>query len=107
MKAEAKEMAEREMEANRRRMELEKQVDELSAMRQTLQADLETSIRRIADLQAALEEVQSSDESDAERYRSKIKFCAVLGRRFAKNSGIFCPVRTRCCSKRGEYHLSL
>ncbi|KAL8179977.1 UNVERIFIED_CONTAM: hypothetical protein K2H54_001923 [Gekko kuhli] len=45
----------------------EKQVGELSAVRQTLQADLETSIRRIADLQAALEEVQSSDDSDTER----------------------------------------
>lgn len=45
----------------------EMQVEELSAVRQTLQADLETSIRRIVDLQAALEEVESSDESDAER----------------------------------------
>lgn len=44
------------------------QVEELSAVRQTLQADLETSIRRIVDLQAALEEVESSDsESDSER----------------------------------------
>lgn len=42
-------------------------MEELSAVRQTLQADLETSIRRIVDLQAALEEVESSDESDAER----------------------------------------
>ncbi|KAG7234233.1 hypothetical protein INR49_005472 [Caranx melampygus] len=31
------------------------QVEELSAVRQALQADLETSIRRIVDLQAALE----------------------------------------------------
>lgn len=45
----------------------EMQVEELSAVRQTLQADLETSIRRIVDLQAALEEVESSDESEAER----------------------------------------
>ncbi|TMS08654.1 Unconventional myosin-XVIIIb [Larimichthys crocea] len=44
----------------------EMQVEELSAVRQTLQADLETSIRRIVDLQAALEEVESSDESDSE-----------------------------------------
>ncbi|XP_078237994.1 LOW QUALITY PROTEIN: unconventional myosin-XVIIIb [Pogona vitticeps] len=66
MKADLKELAERELEAHRRRVELEKQVDELSAVRQTLQADLETSIRRIADLQVALEEVQSSDESDNE-----------------------------------------
>lgn len=44
------------------------QVEELNAVRQTLQADLETSIRRIVDLQAALEEVESSDESDIERY---------------------------------------
>lgn len=41
-------------------------MEELGAVRQTLQADLETSIRRIADLQAALEEVASSD-SEAER----------------------------------------
>lgn len=47
----------------------EMQVEELSAVRQTLQADLETSIRRIVDLHAALEEVESSDESDTERYR--------------------------------------
>ena len=46
----------------------EMQVEELTAVRQTLQADLETSIRRIVDLQAALEEVESSDESDSERY---------------------------------------
>lgn len=45
----------------------EMQVEELSAVRQTLQADLETSIRRIADLQAALEEVESSDDSETER----------------------------------------
>ncbi|XP_063171538.1 unconventional myosin-XVIIIb [Candoia aspera] len=66
MKAHASELAQRELEASRKRVDLEKQVDELSAVRQTLQADLETSIRRIADLQAALEEVQSSDESEAE-----------------------------------------
>ena len=45
----------------------EMQLEELSAVRLTLQADLETSIRRIVDLQAALEEVESSDESDGER----------------------------------------
>ncbi|KAG6933019.1 myosin XVIIIB [Chelydra serpentina] len=67
MKADMNELVQRELEASRRRMELEKQVDELSAVRQTLQADLETSIRRTAALQVALEEVQSSDESDTER----------------------------------------
>ena len=41
-------------------------MEELAAIRQTLQTNLETSIRRIADLQAALEEVASSD-SDTER----------------------------------------
>ncbi|KAG8145951.1 hypothetical protein E2320_012388 [Naja naja] len=66
MKADRSELAQRELEASRRRVDLEKQVDELLAVRQTLQADLETSIRRIADLQVALEEVQSSDESEAE-----------------------------------------
>ncbi|XP_068102632.1 unconventional myosin-XVIIIb-like [Hyperolius riggenbachi] len=67
MKAEMNELMQREMEASRRRVELETQVYELTAVRQTLQADLETSIRRIADLQAALEEVESSDDSDTER----------------------------------------
>ena len=45
----------------------EQQLAELAAVRQVLQADLGTSIRRIADLQAALEELRSSDDSDAER----------------------------------------
>lgn len=45
----------------------EMKVEELSTVRQALQADLETSIRRIVDLQAALEEVESSDDSDTER----------------------------------------
>ncbi|XP_026541266.1 unconventional myosin-XVIIIb [Notechis scutatus] len=66
MKADRSELAQRELEASRRRVDLEKQVDELLAVRQTLQADLETSIRRIAGLQVALEEVQSSDESETE-----------------------------------------
>ncbi|XP_036450276.1 unconventional myosin-XVIIIb-like isoform X2 [Colossoma macropomum] len=67
MKLEMEDLSLREQESSRRRIELEMQVEELSAVRQTLQADLETSIRRIADLQAALEEVESSDESDTER----------------------------------------
>ncbi|XP_018415994.1 PREDICTED: unconventional myosin-XVIIIb [Nanorana parkeri] len=67
MKAEMNELMQREMESSRRRVELDTQVYELTAVRQTLQADLETSIRRIADLQAALEEVDSSDDSDTER----------------------------------------
>uniref|UniRef100_A0A8C2BHU1 Myosin motor domain-containing protein n=1 Tax=Cyprinus carpio TaxID=7962 RepID=A0A8C2BHU1_CYPCA len=66
MKLEMDDLSVREQESSRRRMELEMQVEELSAVRQTLQADLETSIRRIVDLQAALEEVESSDESDTE-----------------------------------------
>ncbi|KAF4108561.1 unconventional myosin-XVIIIb-like isoform X3 [Onychostoma macrolepis] len=66
MKLEMDDLSIREQESSRRRMELEMQVEELSAVRQTLQADLETSIRRIVDLQAALEEVESSDESDTE-----------------------------------------
>ncbi|KAI4890434.1 hypothetical protein NFI96_010803 [Prochilodus magdalenae] len=68
MKLEMDDLTLREQESSRRRIDLEKQVEELSAVRQTLQADLETSIRRIADLQVALEEVESSDESDTERY---------------------------------------
>uniref|UniRef100_A0A673A9R8 Myosin motor domain-containing protein n=1 Tax=Sphaeramia orbicularis TaxID=375764 RepID=A0A673A9R8_9TELE len=66
MRLEMEELTQREQDSSRRRMELEMQVEELSAVRQTLQADLETSIRRIVDLQAALEEVESSDESDSE-----------------------------------------
>ncbi|NXE52549.1 MY18B protein, partial [Casuarius casuarius] len=66
MKADMNELVQRELESSRRRMELETRVDELAAVRQALQADLETAIRRIADLQAALEEVRSGDESDAD-----------------------------------------
>ncbi|CAJ1069974.1 unconventional myosin-XVIIIb [Xyrichtys novacula] len=66
MRLEMEDMIQREQDSSRRRMELEMQVEELSAVRQALQADLETSIRRIVDLQAALEEVESSDESDSE-----------------------------------------
>ncbi|XP_012670727.1 unconventional myosin-XVIIIb isoform X2 [Clupea harengus] len=66
MKLEMEDLLLRDQDSSRRRMELEMQVEELTAVRQTLQADLETSIRRIVDLQAALEEVESSDESDSE-----------------------------------------
>ncbi|XP_041815696.1 unconventional myosin-XVIIIb-like isoform X2 [Chelmon rostratus] len=66
VRLEMEELTQREQDSGRRRMELEMQVEELSAVRQALQADLETSIRRIVDLQAALEEVESSDESDTE-----------------------------------------
>ncbi|NXS44694.1 MY18B protein, partial [Balaeniceps rex] len=66
MKADMDELVQRELESSRRRVELEQQLAELAAVRQVLQADLGTSIRRIADLQAALEELRSSDESDAE-----------------------------------------
>ncbi|XP_059683822.1 unconventional myosin-XVIIIb [Gavia stellata] len=66
MKADMDELVQREMESSRQRVELEQQLAELAAVRQVLQADLGTSIRRIADLQVALEELRSSDESDAE-----------------------------------------
>nr|XP_055063633.1 unconventional myosin-XVIIIb-like isoform X1 [Misgurnus anguillicaudatus]XP_055063634.1 unconventional myosin-XVIIIb-like isoform X1 [Misgurnus anguillicaudatus] len=72
MRLEMEDLSVREQESGRRRMELEMQVEELSAVRQTLQADLETSIRRIADLQAALEEVESSDESDTESVQTAV-----------------------------------
>ncbi|XP_052023609.1 unconventional myosin-XVIIIb [Apodemus sylvaticus] len=71
LKAEMQELAQREEEASLRCMELEKYVEELAAVRQTLQTDLETSIRRIADLQAALEEVVSSD-SDTESVQTAV-----------------------------------
>uniref|UniRef100_A0AAY5L4B0 Myosin motor domain-containing protein n=1 Tax=Esox lucius TaxID=8010 RepID=A0AAY5L4B0_ESOLU len=62
MRLEVEDLVQREQDSSRRCMELEMQVTELTAVRQTLQADLETSIRRIVDLQAALEEVESSEE---------------------------------------------
>ncbi|XP_066507177.1 unconventional myosin-XVIIIb-like [Hoplias malabaricus] len=73
MKLEMEDLSLRQQENSRRRIELEMQVEELSAVRQTLQADLETSIRRIADLQAALEEVDSSDESDTESVQTAVE----------------------------------
>uniref|UniRef100_A0A3Q2V6K9 Myosin XVIIIB n=1 Tax=Haplochromis burtoni TaxID=8153 RepID=A0A3Q2V6K9_HAPBU len=51
----------------------EMKVEELSTVRQALQADLETSIRRIVDLQAALEEVESSDDSDTESVHTAVE----------------------------------
>lgn len=45
----------------------EQQLAELAEVRQVLQADLGTSIRRIADLQVALEGLRDSDDSDADR----------------------------------------
>uniref|UniRef100_A0A673T4A1 Myosin XVIIIB n=1 Tax=Suricata suricatta TaxID=37032 RepID=A0A673T4A1_SURSU len=71
LKVDMEELVQREAEASRRCMELEKYVEELAAVRQTLQTDLETSIRRIADLQAALEEVASSD-SDTESVQTAV-----------------------------------
>uniref|UniRef100_A0A3B4BCI7 Myosin motor domain-containing protein n=1 Tax=Periophthalmus magnuspinnatus TaxID=409849 RepID=A0A3B4BCI7_9GOBI len=62
MRLEMEDLIQREQDSSRKRMELEMQVEELNAVRQALQADLETSIKRIVDLQAALEEVESSDE---------------------------------------------
>ncbi|KAM9841620.1 unconventional myosin-XVIIIb [Aulostomus maculatus] len=73
MRQELEELSQREQDSSRRRMELEMQVEELSAVRQALQADLETSIRRIVDLQAALEEVESSDESETESVQTAVE----------------------------------
>ncbi|XP_040859528.1 unconventional myosin-XVIIIb [Ochotona curzoniae] len=79
LKVDMEELVQREAEASRRCMELEKYVEELAAVRQTLQTDLETSIRRIADLQAALEEVASSD-SDTESVQTAVD-CGPGGRK--------------------------
>ncbi|GLD56815.1 unconventional myosin-XVIIIb isoform X2, partial [Lates japonicus] len=73
MRLEMEELTQREQDSGRRRMELEMQVEELTTVRQALQADLETSIRRIVDLQAALEEVESSDESDTESIQTAVE----------------------------------
>ncbi|XP_078410574.1 unconventional myosin-XVIIIb-like [Cetorhinus maximus] len=79
MKVEMDELVEREQEASRRCMELASQVESLMAMKQTLQADLETSIKRIADLQTVLEE-ESSDESDDEAESARMSLGADLER---------------------------
>ncbi|XP_017353629.1 unconventional myosin-XVIIIb isoform X1 [Cebus imitator] len=86
LKADMEELMQREAEASRRCMELEKYVEELAAVRQTLQTDLETSIRRIADLQAALEEVASSD-SDTESVQTAVD-CGSSGRKEMDNVSI-------------------
>ncbi|NXV06750.1 MY18B protein, partial [Cettia cetti] len=70
MKADMDELVQRELESSRRRMELEQQLAELAEVRQVLQADLGTSIRRIADLQVALEGLRDSDDSDADSART-------------------------------------
>ncbi|XP_064249123.1 unconventional myosin-XVIIIb [Passer domesticus] len=70
MKADMDELVQRELESSRRRMELEQQLAELAEVRQGLQADLGTSIRRIADLQVALEGLRDSDDSDADSART-------------------------------------
>ncbi|KAM9734920.1 unconventional myosin-XVIIIb-like [Menidia menidia] len=72
MSMELQELSQREQDSSRRRMQLELQVEELTSIRQTLQADLQTSIRRIADLQAALEE-ESSEDSDGESVRTAVE----------------------------------
>ncbi|XP_008061792.1 unconventional myosin-XVIIIb [Carlito syrichta] len=86
LKADMEELVHREAEASQRCMELEKYVEELAAVRQTLQTDLETSIRRIADLQAALEEVASSD-SDTESVQTAVD-CGSSGRKEMDNVSI-------------------
>ncbi|CAN8192832.1 unnamed protein product [Coccothraustes coccothraustes] len=70
MKADMDELVQRELESSRRRVELEQQLAELAEVRQGLQADLGTSIRRIADLQVALEGLRDSDDSDADSSRT-------------------------------------
>ncbi|XP_068419318.1 unconventional myosin-XVIIIb isoform X1 [Eschrichtius robustus] len=86
LKVDMEELVQREAEASRRCVELEKYVEELTAVRQTLQTDLETSIRRIADLQAALEEVVSSD-SDTESVQTAVD-CSGSGRKETDNVSI-------------------
>ncbi|KAL4609513.1 unconventional myosin-XVIIIb-like [Arapaima gigas] len=73
LRVEMEDLLQREQETSHRRLELETQVEELSAIRQTLQADLDTSIRRIKDLQTALEEVESSEESDGESVQTAVQ----------------------------------
>ncbi|KAM5237670.1 unconventional myosin-XVIIIb [Ctenodactylus gundi] len=87
LKVDMEELVQREAEASRRCMELEKYVEELSTVRQTLQTDLETSIRRIADLQAALEEVASSD-SDTESVQTAVDCGGSSGRKEGDNVSV-------------------
>uniref|UniRef100_A0A663MW64 Myosin XVIIIB n=1 Tax=Athene cunicularia TaxID=194338 RepID=A0A663MW64_ATHCN len=87
MKADMDELVQRELESSRRRVELEQQLAELAAVRQVLQADLGTSIRRIADLQVALEELRSSDEKVFPGRRSAL-FCSLPFARDALRCGL-------------------
>ncbi|NWV30218.1 MY18B protein, partial [Origma solitaria] len=88
MKADMDELVQRELESSRRRMELEQQLAELAEVRQVLQADLGTSIRRIADLQVALEGLRDSDDSDGDRTPPQ---CPP-----AELTGLSCPLRDAC-----------
>ncbi|XP_053815736.1 unconventional myosin-XVIIIb [Vidua chalybeata] len=76
MKADMDELVQRELESSRRRMELEQQLAELAEVRQVLQADLGTSIRRIADLQVALEGLRDSDDSDDSVRTARESLCS-------------------------------
>uniref|UniRef100_A0A8C3MCB3 Uncharacterized protein n=1 Tax=Geospiza parvula TaxID=87175 RepID=A0A8C3MCB3_GEOPR len=92
MKADMDELVQRELESSRRRVELEQQLAELAEARQGLQADLGTSIRRIADLQVALEGLRDSDDSDAES--SSSGWTSLLSASVAGSVSAASPVRT-------------
>ncbi|NXG62523.1 MY18B protein, partial [Hemiprocne comata] len=91
MKADMDELVQRELESSRRRLELEQQLAELAGVRQVLQGDLGTSIQRIARLQSALEDLQASDDSDAERTPSQCLAPSACAHR--PNGGVISPCR--------------
>ncbi|XP_072570134.1 unconventional myosin-XVIIIb isoform X2 [Paramormyrops kingsleyae] len=76
MRLEMEELSLREQESSRRCMELELQLEVVTSAQQALQAELETSAQRVARLQAALDEVESSDESDGESVQTAVQAAA-------------------------------
>ncbi|XP_078536201.1 unconventional myosin-XVIIIa isoform X13 [Lissotriton helveticus] len=65
MKEETAELGKKELEASRKKHELEMDLESLEAANQSLQADLKLAFKRIGDLQAAIEdEMESEDNED-------------------------------------------
>ncbi|XP_072231134.1 unconventional myosin-XVIIIa-like isoform X2 [Leuresthes tenuis] len=64
MKEETSELSKKEAEASRKKHELEMDIESLEAANQSLQVDLKLAFKRIADLQAAIEDEMESDDND-------------------------------------------
>ncbi|XP_077448363.1 unconventional myosin-XVIIIa-like [Stigmatopora argus] len=64
MKEEMADVSKKEAEASRKKHELEMDIESLEAANQSLQVDLKLAFKRIADLQAAIEDEMESDDND-------------------------------------------